>query len=185
MRKNIIAIVAVVILAVWGFYDYYAKAVNRGTNNQEQTTADIKVGINKGNKAPEFELLTLDGKKVKLSDFASKKIILNFWATWCPPCRAEMPHMEKFYKDYEKKDVVVLAVNLTQTEKKRSDVTAFVQDFGLTFPIVMDEDGNVMNKYQIVAYPTSYIMDSKGIIKEKFQGAINYEVMEKAISKIK
>lgn len=185
MTKNWIAIIAVLILAVWGVYDYTKDNTdNRGTNNQKQTSADVEIGIDIGNMAPDFELLTLDGKKVKLSDFTGYKVILNFWATWCPPCRAEMPHMEKIYEDYGKKDVVVLAVNLSQTEKKRSDVTAFAEDFGLTFPIVMDEKGEVTNMYQVVAYPTSYIIDSKGIIKEKFQGAINYDMMKKALSKI-
>lgn len=183
MRKNGIAIIAVLILAVWGIYDYTKNDMNLTENINQQTTVKAEIGIAKENKAPNFELQNLDGKPVKLSDFTGKKIILNFWATWCPPCRAEMPHMEKFYTDYEK-DVVVLAVNLTQTEKNRSVVAEFVEDFGLTFPIVMDVEGNVASTYQIFAYPTSYIIDSQGIIKEIFQGAINYEVMEKAISKI-
>lgn len=181
MRKNGIAIMAVLILAVWGIYDYSKDQTE--TSNQQQTTTETVVGIKKGNKAPNFELLDLDEKPVKLSDFAGKKVILNFWATWCPPCRAEMPHMEKFYKD-NVKDVVVFAVNLTNTEKTRNDVSAFVEDFKLTFPVVMDAEGDVSDTYQIFAYPTSYIIDSQGIIQEVFQGAINYDIMEKAISKI-
>lgn len=120
MRKNGIAIMAVLILAVWGIYDYLKDQTE--TSNQQQTTTETVVGIKKGNKAPNFELMNLNEKPVKLSDFTGKKVILNFWATWCPPCRAEMPHMEKFYKENEK-DVVVFAVNLTNTEKTRNDVT--------------------------------------------------------------
>lgn len=181
MRKNSIAIIAVLILAVWGIYDYTKNQTE--TSNQQQTTEESEVGIKKGNKAPDVELLNLNGKPVKLSDFVGKKVILNYWATWCPPCRAEMPHMEKFYKDNEK-DVVVLAVNLTNTEQNRDNVSDFVKDFGLTFPIVMDEEGDVSSTYQVIAYPTSYIIDSQGIIQDIFQGAINYDIMEKAISKI-
>jgi len=181
MKKNSIAIIAVLILAVWGVYDYTKNQTE--TSNQQQTKEESEIGIKKGNKAPDFELLNLNGEAVKLSDFVGKKVILNYWATWCPPCRAEMPHMEKFYKDNEK-DVVVLAVNLTNTEKNRDNVSDFVKDFGLTFPIVMDEEGDVSSTYQVIAYPTSYIIDSQGIIQEVFQGAINYDIMEKAISKI-
>ncbi|GGD83751.1 TlpA family protein disulfide reductase [Paenibacillus nasutitermitis] len=184
MRKNVVAIIAVLVLVIWGTYDYTTKNSKQAeTMNQQQNKADAEVGIKKGNKAPDFELLHLSGSPVKLSDFLGKKLILNFWATWCPPCRAEMPHMEKFYKDNEK-DVVVLAVNLTNTEKKRSDVTAFVEDFALTFPIVMDAEGNKASMYQIFAYPTSYMIDSEGIIQEIFQGAINYDMMKKTMSKI-
>lgn len=181
MRKNSIAIIAVLILVAWGIYDYTKDQT--GASNQQQTSQETEVGIKKGNTAPDFELLHLNGKAVKLSDFAGKKVILNFWATWCPPCRAEMPHMEKFYIDNEN-DVVVLAVNLTNTEKNRANVSDFVEDFGLTFPVVMDEEGDVSSTYQVIAYPTSYIIDSQGIIQEVFQGAINYDIMEKAISRI-
>ncbi len=181
MRKNSIAIIAVLILAVWGIYDYTKDRT--ATNNQQQTTEEAEVGIKKGNIAPDFELLNLNGNPVKLSDFTGKKVILNYWATWCPPCRAEMPHMEKFYNDNEK-DVVVLAVNLTNTEQNRDNVSDFVEDFGLTFPVIMDEEGDVSSTYQVIAYPTSYMIDSQGIIQEVFQGAINYDIMEKAISKM-
>ena len=182
MRKNGIAIIAVLLLVAWGVFDY-TKSNSDGAEaiNQQQITEAAEVGIQKGNKAPDFELLNLNGNPVKLSNFAGKKVILNFWATWCPPCRAEMPHMEKFYEDH-KRDVVVLAVNLTQTEKKQSDVKDFVDDYGLTFPIAMDAKGDVSSTYQIFAYPTSYIIDSQGIIQEIFQGAINYDIMEKAVS---
>ncbi len=181
MRKNSIAIIAVLILAVWGIYDYSKDRT--ATNNEQQTTEEVVVGIKKGNMAPDFELLNITGQPMKLSDFAGKKVILNYWATWCPPCRAEMPHMEKIFKDNEE-DVVVLAVNLTNTEQNRDQVSNFVEDFGLTFPIVMDEKGDVSSTYQVIAYPTTYIIDSQGIIQEVFQGAINYDIMEKAISRI-
>ncbi|OAB42472.1 TlpA family protein disulfide reductase [Paenibacillus glacialis] len=180
MRKNGIAIIILLILVVWGVYDY---TKDNGTPNEQTSSAGVKVGIKKGDTAPDFKLLTLDEKQMKLSEFAGKKVILNFWATWCPPCRVEMPHMEKLYKDYEE-DVVVLSVNLTQTEKNQSDVIAFVEDFGLTFPVVMDIEGDVATTYQIFTYPTTYIIDSQGIIQEIFKGAINYEIMEKAITKV-
>ncbi|WEK55500.1 MAG: TlpA disulfide reductase family protein [Candidatus Cohnella colombiensis] len=182
MRKNGIAIMAILLLITWGIYDYMKDRSDASDFNQQQQTSN-KVGIKKSNEAPEFELLSLDNQPMKLSEFRGKKVILNFWATWCPPCRAEMPHMEKFNNEY-KEDAVVLAVNLTNTEKKRSDVTEFLEQFNVDFPVVMDGEGHVASTYQVIAYPTSYIIDSQGIIREIYQGAVNYEVLKKAIERI-
>lgn len=185
MKRNAIALIALLVLVVWGAYDYQTKKDHSGVMNQKEQSESVKTGIGLENKAPDFELQSLDGKKVKLSDYKGKKILLNFWATWCPPCRIEMPHMEKFYEEFEKKDVVVLAVNLTRTEKSVEDVPKFVGEYGLTFPVVLDEKGIVSNYYQVVAYPTSYFIDSQGIIRDKFQGAINYDIMKKSAAKMK
>ena len=182
MRRNGLAIIIVLMLVGWGIYDYTKNKIDQTNTNALQQTAE-NIGIKKGNTAPDFELFNLDEQPVKLSDFLGKKVILNFWATWCPPCRVEMPHMEKISKQYEN-DVVVLSVNLTHTEKSQSGVAEFVEKFGLTFPVVLDTKGDVANTYQIVAYPTTYIIDSQGIIQEIFQGAINDETMEKELSKI-
>ncbi|MHA0857229.1 peroxiredoxin family protein [Paenibacillus sp. CMAA1364] len=180
MRKNGIAIIIVLLLVGWGVYDYLNQ--DQPQPNHEQQSLE-NIGIKKGNNAPDFELMDLKGKPVKLSDYKGKKVIINFWATWCPPCRAEMPHMEKIYEEYGD-DVIVLAVNLTNTESKASDVHTFVEKFELTFPIVLDEKGYVSDTYRIIAYPTSYFVDTQGVIQEIFQGAINYDMMTKALSKI-
>src|SRR5690606_2618204 len=97
----------------------------------------------------------------------------------------EMPHMQRFYEDYKQQDVVILGVNLTPTEEKTNNVMSFVKDYGLTFPILLDSEGTVMQTYQVVAYPTTYLLDSSGVIREKYQGAINYDTMKEAVSKIK
>lgn len=136
--------------------------------------AENEVGIEIGNKAPDFELKTLDGETVKLSDFKGEKVMLNFWATWCPPCREEMPDMQKFH---EKQDVVVLAVNLTDTEMNRKNVSAFVEEFGFTFPVLMDEGAKISNLYRINPIPTSYMIDTNGIIQHKAYGAMDYDSM--------
>lgn len=184
MRRNWVVIIIVLLLVVWGIFDYTkTRSAQSEIIRRQQATAEASVGIEKGNKAFDFELLTISGDPIKLSDLTGKKVILNFWATWCPPCRAEMPHMERFYKDY-KEEVVILAVNLTNTEAKESDIKDFVDDFGLTFPIVMDTEGEIADIYKIFAYPTSYMIDTHGIIQEIYQGPINYDIMKKAISKL-
>src|SRR5690625_3163943 len=93
---------------------------------------DEEIGLDQGDLAPDFELNTLDGDTVKLSDFRGEKVMVNFWATWCPPCRAEMPDMQKFHED---KDVVILAVDLTETEDDFDDIPEFIDEFGVTFRV--------------------------------------------------
>ncbi|RBP87036.1 DsbE subfamily thiol:disulfide oxidoreductase [Cytobacillus firmus] len=145
---------------------------------------DLPVGLEKGNLAPDFELTDMEGNPVKLSDFRGKAVLLNFWASWCPPCRAEMPHMEKLYNKYKDKNFDILAVNLTNTEKNSGDAEKFVKELGLTFTIPMDVKGEAGSDYNIMAYPTSYFIDSDGVIREKVLGALNEEYMEQEIKKL-
>ncbi|MDF2035389.1 TlpA disulfide reductase family protein [Cytobacillus oceanisediminis] len=145
---------------------------------------DLPVGLEKGNLAPDFELSDMEGNPVKLSDYRGKAVLLNFWASWCPPCRAEMPHMEKLYNKYKDENFDILAVNLTNTEKNSGDAEKFVKELGLTFTIPMDVKGKAGSDYNIMAYPTSYFIDSDGVIREKVLGALNEEYMEKEIKKL-
>lgn len=184
MKKSIIAVLVLVGLIVYSTYDYLKTLPSETTQITESVTEEIESGIQSGQLAPGFTLTDLQGNQVKLSDYKGKKVLLNFWATWCPPCRVEMPHMQKFYEDYQSEDVVILGINMTLTEKNPDDVKEFVNDEQLTFPIVLDEKGNILQTYQVIAYPTSYLLDSKGVIQEKFIGAISYEIMEEYISKI-
>lgn len=142
---------------------------------------DTKVGITEGNVSPDFELMTIDGEKMSLSSLEGKKVILNFWATWCPPCRKEMPDMQKIHDDYEG-EVVVAAVNLTSSEKNIDSVKRFVDELGLSFPVLLDEDGKINKQFEVLSYPTSYIVNEKGVITTKFVGAMTYEQMQDFIA---
>lgn len=191
MKKNIIVIVILLGLVSWGIYDTMKKndAVKASLASSEQAIegldmSSLTIGINKGNIAPEFDLKTLDEESVKLSDFRGKKLIVNMWATWCPPCRAEMPDMQKFYDKYKDEDVAILAVNMTTSEKSVDDISKFLNEFEITFSVVLDEQNKIAMTYQTFALPASYIIDSKGIIQQKVTGPMNYEMMEKMISEI-
>lgn len=134
-------------------------------------------GIAIGVKAPDFELKTLDGKSVKLSDLQGKKVILNFWATWCPPCKAEMPEMQKYHEEIGD-DVVILAVNIDPQLK----VQEFIDEMGITFTIPLDSEDVVNTTYQVISIPTTFFIDSKGIIRQKHIGAMTFDLMKTNIS---
>ncbi|RKQ31354.1 redoxin domain-containing protein [Oceanobacillus halophilus] len=143
--------------------------------------AEEKEGLEIGNKAPDFEVTTLKGEEIQLSDLEGKPVMLNFWATWCPPCRTEMPDMQKFQENH---DVTVLAVNLTDTEANKESVNQFVEQFGLTFQVGLDSDGSVAKTYRINPIPTTFMIDSKGEISHKTFGAMKYETMVEELEKM-
>ena len=149
---------------------------------ESQDLSNSEEGLSKGDQPPNFELTTLDGKKVELSDYKGKKVILNFWATWCPPCKAEMPHMEKYYeKNADKENVEILAVNLTSMDKGEKKIKEFVDGYGLTFPILLDAEGKIGEEFQAFTIPTTYMIDTKGTVQHKIVGPMNEDMMGKMV----
>jgi peroxiredoxin len=108
---------------------------------------------------PDFTLPNLDGKKVSLKEFRGKVVFLNFWATWCVPCREEMPAMEKLYQEFKEKNFVVLAVNV---KDRKQEAVNFVKELKLSYPIVMDPDAQVGLLYGAWGLPTTYLIGPKG-----------------------
>ncbi|MBN8193928.1 redoxin domain-containing protein [Bacillus sp. NTK074B] len=142
-------------------------------------------GLTKGDRAPDFELTTLSGESIQLSDYQGKKVILNFWATWCPPCKAEMPHMQKYYeKKADKENVEILAVNLTSQDDGKKAVQQFVDGYELTFPILLDEKGDIGDEYRAFTIPTTYMIDTQGLIQHKIVGPMNEDMMGKMVSQM-
>lgn len=132
-------------------------------------------------KSIDFTLTDQYGKTHKLSDYEGKVVFLNFWATWCPPCKEEMPYIEQLYKDYNKNndDVVILGVaspNLGR-EGSREHVVNFLKDQGYTFPVVLDEDGTLAYQYGINAFPTTFIIDKEGYVTQYIPGAMDKATM--------
>ncbi|SFM18464.1 Peroxiredoxin [Gracilibacillus orientalis] len=145
------------------------------------TEAD-NIGLEIGNMAPDFELETWSGETVKLSDYRGEPVMLNFWATWCPPCREEMPDMQRFYQDT---GMNILAINLTKTESNMEDIDPFVEEYDLTFTIPLDKKNIVGDRYQIRPVPTTYMIDSDGIIQFYVFGQLNYDQMMLEYNKLK
>ncbi|WP_020155943.1 TlpA family protein disulfide reductase [Caldibacillus debilis] len=135
-------------------------------------------GEKAGGEAPVLPLRTLDGTELSLADFRGKKVLLNFWASWCSPCREEIPHLQKFYRRHGG-EIAVLAVNLTFGKENPETVKKFVEDHGLTFPVLLDREGKMMKEYGVVGIPTSFFIDEKGMIRRKYVGPMKEKDMDK------
>ena len=123
-------------------------------------------------KIPSFETFTIDGKRVLLSDLKGKIVFLNFWATWCPPCRREMPSMEKLHNHFKGKDLVILAVSIGEDPVT---VEAFLRDNPYTFSITCNRDGSLGHKYASRGVPTTYILNREGDIIASRLGAREWD----------
>ncbi|NQT30127.1 MAG: TlpA family protein disulfide reductase [Candidatus Saganbacteria bacterium] len=126
-------------------------------------------------KAPDFTLYDLAGKSHTLSDYKGKVVFLNFWATWCPPCRTEMPAMQKLFLDSDKSKFVMLAVDINQ---KKRVVADFAKTNGYTFPILLDTNGKVSDKYQVSGIPATFIIDKSGNIVNRIIGSRHWKWSE-------
>ncbi|MGE5677128.1 MAG: redoxin domain-containing protein [Pseudomonadota bacterium] len=129
----------------------------------------------------DFQLEDLQGNKVSLSDFKGKKVFLNFWATWCPPCKAEMPDIEKYYQETKDTDVVILAVNVGDDKKT---VESFIKDKGYNFRVLLDTTGEVSQMYRVSGIPTSYFINTEGFLDDGAEGAISLEAMRKFVDNL-
>ncbi|GAB4073812.1 redoxin domain-containing protein [Barrientosiimonas marina] len=188
--KKAVLIVLIAGMASWAVYDFVSPAADTadkeedtGESSSGETAGDEsdEGGLSKGDLAPDFELKTLKGDAVRLSDYQGERVIVNFWASWCAPCRDEIPDLQKLY---DNKDVEILAVNLTRSEESQEKVRDFVDNYEMSFPKPMDKDGDVAEKYKVRAYPTSYMINSDGRIQFKVRGPMPYDVMTEELAKI-
>ncbi|MDR2793741.1 MAG: TlpA family protein disulfide reductase [Treponema sp.] len=140
------------------------------------TKARIPV-LRTGSPAPDFSASRLNGTQVRLGSLMGKVIFLNFWATWCPPCREEMPSMEALYQRFRNRDIEFLAVDI---QENRNRVSAFMEQFGLTFPALMDVTGRISTQYGIRSIPTTFIIDRNGNIIASVIGGRDWNTPEVA-----
>ncbi|MUK90672.1 redoxin domain-containing protein [Ornithinibacillus sp. L9] len=141
-------------------------------------------GLEVGELSPDFELKTLEGETIRLSDLLGKKIMLNFWATWCPPCLKEMPEMQEFYDEHGD-EIEILAVNVTGSEKNEQAVHDFIDEYSYTFPILLDTAMNVSDEYKAITIPTTYFIGTDGTIQHpRKAGPMTYEFMEEMLEEL-
>jgi peroxiredoxin len=126
--------------------------------------------------APNFKLRNIKGNYESLDSYRGGVVVLNFWATWCAPCRIEMPSFEKLYRRYRSEGVTVLAITLDKNSENK--IKSFVDEYGLSFPILLDEKGEVERLYPSMTIPFTYIIDRQGRIVARVDGAKNWESSE-------
>jgi thiol-disulfide isomerase/thioredoxin len=131
--------------------------------------------------APNFDLISTDGKNIKLSDFKGKVVIVDFWATWCPPCRKGIPDLIELQKEF-KNNLVVIGISLDQDTK--SDVVPFIKKYGINYPIVYGTNQVIMDYGSINAIPTSFVINKEGKIVDKHIGLVPKSVLESKIKEI-
>jgi peroxiredoxin len=139
-------------------------------------TVQERGGPRIGGYAPDFQLWNLEGEPIKLSSFLGRVVLLNFWATWCGPCRIEMPAMEALYREYDRRDFEILAVS---TDAQGAAVTRpFKESLGLTFPILHDSDFRTGVLYGTRTLPMTFLVDRRGIITHRIFGARDWHSPE-------
>ena len=126
-------------------------------------------GVQAGYLAPDFTLQTVSGESITLSELRGQPVLLNFWATWCPPCRQEMPHLESTHANFAGK-AVILGVDQGEPATLISD---FAEEFGVSFPLLVDEDSRVNQLYGVRGLPTTIFIDENGVVAELFAGILN------------
>lgn len=151
-----------------------AKAPQATEVKSEGQTEEIKIGILPGYYAPDFTLSDVNGQTQSLSDYRGKYLLLNFWAIWCPPCKAEMPDLDQFHKE-NSDQIVVLGVELGS---KASQVKQFVSKGQYQYPILLDTKDKLGSIYRISAVPTTYIINPEGKILHMMRGALNKETLQ-------
>lgn len=185
MKKNMsLILILVLVIIMIGTYikqqTEQSQAIVENAKGQE-----VETGIANGQLAPDFTLTNLSGEEVTLSDLRGKHIILNFWATWCPPCEAEMPHFQKYYDKYAEKDnVEIIGVNATYAKEKVERVEQFVSGYELTFPILLEPTGNVAKQYEVLTIPATFFIDAEGYVQRQIKGPLDLEALQDYVAEL-
>ncbi|HET7010431.1 MAG TPA: TlpA disulfide reductase family protein [Anaerolineales bacterium] len=179
-RGSILAIMlgtALVGLAL-GLAFFRAPAEREAAPVDSSSTPGLGPGV--GSSAPDFELTSLDGDRVRLSALQGRVVLLNFWATWCDPCRLEMPDLQT-RADRFGDQLVVLGINFDEPE---ADVRAFQEELGLTFPLLLDPGAKVQQLYRVVGYPTSVFVDEDGIVRFTHVGIMSGDQIDRYLAEL-
>lgn len=159
-KWTLFSISLLIIGAVWIWF----------TSVYWNTTSSEAVSVpHQGFKAPDFTAKSLDGSEISLSSLRGKAVLVNIWASWCLPCRKEMPALERVYQEYNDNGFTILAVNATDQDQIEN-VRSFAREMSLSFPVLLDESGEISTAYQLSALPTSFFISADGVIQKVVVG---------------
>ncbi|MFZ7945102.1 MULTISPECIES: thiol-disulfide oxidoreductase ResA [Bacillaceae] len=170
-RRLVIRTIILLILAAAVGYSLYSNL-----------TKDNKQKVAVGDAAPDFALVDMQGNKHRLSDYRGQGVFLNFWGTWCPPCKKEMPYINNQYHQYTDQGVQVVSVDIQDTELA---VNQFAERLKLDFPIMIDKDKEVMNVYGVDLLPATFLIDKDGKVVEYYTGELTEYKVKEFMEKIK
>ena len=174
-RKYVLLFLVIFIGAILFFLEHFTETPISIADIQTKKIFNEKKS-SVGYFAPSFKLRNIKGNYESLESYRGKVVVLNFWATWCAPCRIEMPSFEKLYRRYRSEGVTVLAITLDKNSENK--IKSFVDEYGLSFPILLDEKGEVERLYPSMTIPFTYIIDRQGRIVARVDGAKNWESSE-------
>ena len=194
--KLILLLLSLVIIigAAFLLYDRYADsvlgdnlAVTESTVSKEEnnSSSESNAASEDVPLAPDFTVYDINGNEIKLSDFIGKKVIVNFWASWCGPCKNEMPDFQKSYEKYGN-DIVFMMVNMTDGSSETVDsAKSFIEKSGYSFPIYFDKDESALYAYYVYSIPATYFISSDGTLAAYARGMINEEALTEGIGLMK
>ncbi len=159
-RRSVIAAI-ILVGAIWTI-------ITPNLANVENEIERVESPV-EGNPAPDFQLPDINGFNYRLSDFAGRVVVLNFWASWCTPCKVEMPAFQSAAGEYSIDEVIFLGINVTNQDEL-VNVLAFLEKNGITFPVLLDQAGSTSNLYQVFSMPTTYFIDKEGTIRKVIIG---------------
>ncbi len=171
------------ILFLFGFVSLFVLLFGCDSDGvEEKKTTGIRATLlNEGERAPDFKLRTFDGQEVNLSDFAGKPVVINFWASWCGPCRKEAEDLERTYSTFKNAGVVFIGIAVQDTEEKARE---FVKEFNLTYLNGLDETGDIAETYKIYGIPKTFVVDKSGRFTFIHTGAITEKLLTRELNKV-
>ena len=145
-----------------------------GLANKEPATG--RSGVTRvGKPAPPFSMTLLDGGEFHLEDYAGKPVVINFWASWCPPCRDESPGFERVWQKYQDAGILFVGVDIQDTER---DAAEYINEFGLTFPNGRDPEGRITVDYGVIGLPVTFFIGANGVVEGRWVGAVSEDKLE-------
>lgn len=171
-----------ILLVIWLIVDNIQTRMSE-SNQKTESSNPFAYLVKKpkiGSPVPDFELSDITRKKYKIQDLNGKPVVINFWATWCPPCKSELPLFQDL-KAIHSDDLEILAVNI---QESKVTVASFIDKNKYNFPVLLDENGMVTDEFGVFAYPATFFIDKEGIIRSHYVGQLNKELLQKNLETI-